>query len=173
MAERAYRFIAVGGKTFYFNIYQTHGGTHNYLTIVAKKGDDQEKLTMFPNQMGSFLHCLLETYAELCRRDGVASPWEAGERVKEVPSVAVAATEGVPREISDFHCPQCDTIVYDPDSSIMGMLEVIKGGNGQTVWVKCGCGWVPESPNVNSQGYATFHTESPEGAQWLERLSWR
>jgi len=85
---------------------------------------------------------------------------------------AVAATEGVPREKEKFHCPKCGTHVFDPDDSVIGQLEVVRSGSGETVWVRCACGWLPEAPNVNSQGYATFHVESPEGALWLERLTW-
>ena len=173
MAEKAYRFISVGGKTFYFNINQTHGGTHNYLTIVAQKGTDSsknEKMTMFPNQIGSFVHCLLETYAELCRKDEIGSPFAVvAPSGEEIPLEIVDSGTTAPSE-GKFRCPECDTGIYDPNKEFSGYLWIHKiGTENDMIAVKCHqCQWHPEASKVSDTNGAVYTASSKDGSHWAQ-----
>ena len=100
--------ITIGGKSFYFNMNKAKTGV-SYLTVVAKKDQTEEKLTLFDSQIPSFIHKMMEAYAEICEANGV--PLFSAVRSAQVAGVdPVVATEK-PKTV---HCPKCGVRQYDP-----------------------------------------------------------
>lgn len=173
MAEKAYRFISVGGKTFYFNIYETHGGTHNYISIVVKKGNETEKLVMFPNQVPSFVHCLLETYTEVCKREDVPNPYTTTGR--GVDSTGTRGEEKKDEPLVKPRCPQCDEKLFDLEDPFPGALMVKKSGEeDQNVSVLCEkCRWVPQgASSVDERNGAIFYPGNSNFDYWVRFVAY-
>lgn len=173
---KAYRFINVGGKTFYFNVNESKGG-NTYLSVTAKQGNEpvSEKVVMFPNQIPSFLHCLIDTYAEVCRKEGIpvyfSLPFTtntAPERVDDEPEPVLEPEPEVPL------CPRCERkpAKYYDDRAMesVGSISVKKSSEtGRYIRVRCqNCGWVPEGAELNKEGHAVLQIGSEEYRYWAE-----
>jgi hypothetical protein len=161
--------ITIGGKSFYFNVNKTRSGVA-YLTVVGKKNQDEEKITMFDSQIPSFVHKMLEAYGEICRENGVPLFSSAGAS-----RVAGVVEEETEKELPVLKCPGCDTGIYDPNAEYMtGFLNIYRFGEGNDkVAVTCKqCGWHPESATVNETNGAVFYRSSEQGIHWDKYATW-
>ncbi len=138
MAGKAFRYISAGGKTFFYNINEAKSGLR-YITIIARKGGDastDEKMVFFPNQIGSYLHGLLETYAEVCRLQGIHNYLTAPFMI----TAEVTSEEGEKKEPVKSRllkgCPVCKA-----DGTTELMPEIFMHNDGAWVGIVCGCGY--------------------------------
>jgi hypothetical protein len=161
--------ITIAGKSFYFNVNRAKTGVA-YLTVVGKKNQDEEKMTLFDSQIPSFIHKMMEAYAEICRENGVPL-WGAVPASKVAAGIEASEEE----ELPSMKCPECGTGVYDPNAEyITGFLNIYRFGDGNDkVAVKCKqCGWHPDSASVSEANGAVFYRSSADGMHWSKYITW-
>jgi len=163
--------ITIGGKSFYFNVNMTKSKVA-YLTVVGKKGNDEEKLVLFDSQIPSFIHKMMEAYGEICRVNEV--PLFSSARPAQI--AGVEPTEGKTKaDLATIKCPECGTGVYDPNAEdSYNYLHIFKTGEGyDKVAVTCKqCGWHPESAIVSETNGAVFYRSSEQGMYWEKYATW-
>ena len=172
--------VSIGGKSFFFNVNKAKNGV-SYLVIVARRGQDKstdEKMTLFDSQIPSFIHKMLEAYAEVCMDNGVPL-WCA------VPKPARPGSD-VPEEALDSQspegkgalddvptCPECGhpPLSTNPDLPA-GLIITWSPENKTHVRIHCGfCGWRPEGGEETQYGATAFRFSSDEARYWQKWAS--
>lgn len=167
---KAYKFVNVGGKTFYFNVNESKNG-NIYLSITGKVGGEpaSEKIVMFPNQIPSFLHSLIQTYAEICRREEMPVYFNMPCATPRDPTSPAPALEPQVPSPPDVEAPECGKCGRKPgkwyednDLDSMGALHVyVTDETGNYLKVRCqSCSWIPEDSEMTDDKYGMFRRNS-------------
>lgn len=173
---KAYKFVNVGGKTFYFNINESKNG-NIYLSITGKVGGEpaSEKVVMFPNQIPSFLHSLIQTYAEICRREDMPVYFSMPCSAPTPPELLTGGPELKVPKPEDVEVPQCDNCEKKPGKwyedqgidSIGGIHVYTTDETGNFIKIRCQtCGWTPEGSEETSDEYGSFRRNTPGYDLW-------
>lgn len=142
--------MQLGGKMFWFNVQTAKNGSQ-YLSITGDVKGSKEKLTMFPNQIPSFIHMIRESYGEILREMKIEPLEVVGEIEVEKPVVEpkLEKASRVKPKLDDLLkcCPKCGlsgTEELKPDVSMRNGSDLIA--------VQCidGCGYKwPEGEDVH------------------------
>lgn len=173
---KAFKFISIGGKTFWFNLNESKGGSF-YITIVTKRADNkggEEKITLFPNQIPSFMHVLLQVYAESCKREGTMN-YLAIPALCEPPEPVVPSLP----DVDESEVPVCPVCEMKPGAwygdrglDAVGAIHVfITAETGSYLLLRCqSCNWAPEDSEIQGEGgnkgYGLYHRNSEGYDRW-------
>jgi len=119
--------LQIGNKMFWFNVQTARTGA-KYLSIVGDVKGNKEKLTLFPNQIPSFIHMVRSSYTEIVKEMGLE------DFVTEMPTTPPEK----PADALLSECPNCGA-----DGSTPQIPDVSLKNNGDLVSVQCidGCGY--------------------------------